>query len=200
MKKYAVIALGLAMTGMTGVSVADEGFAGVTVGQTSNNIHKPRSLDAQLGNPDLDGVIHRNSTWGARVGQQTRQQRYYLSYDHVSSERREYKLRQQNLLGSVDALLPVGEVDTVLFAGVSAGVVRLGQESSGFRSHSDNGWAAGLQGGVLQEVGDQVSLEAGYRYLRTTADVRLQPSGDTRTGRMALRSSGQAYLGVNYRF
>lgn len=200
MKKFAATTLCMALAGTAGHAIADEMFAGATLGQSSNNMHKSRALDAQLGNPDLDGVIHRNSTWGARIGQRAGQMRYYLGYDRVSSERRAYKLRQQTLLASADALIPVGMQETALFAGVTGGIVRLSQESSGFHSHSDNGWAAGVQAGVLQNVGDKVSLEVGYRYLRTTVDTRLQPRGDVRAGRISLRSSGQAYLGANYRF
>lgn len=199
-KKLFATTLCMALAGTASHAIADEVFAGVTLGQSTNNIHKSRALNAQQGNPNLDRVIRHNSTWGARVGQRTGQMRYYLGYDQVSSEYRAYKLQQQNLLASADALIPVGTYETALFAGVSGGLVRLSQDSRGFRSHSDNGWAAGVQAGVLQNIGEKVSLEVGYRYLRTTADARLQPRGDASVGRISLRSSSQAYLGANYRF
>lgn len=200
MKKFAAITICVAAAGAASGAIADQLLAGITLGQTSNNIDQSRALSAQLGHPNLDGVIHRNSTWGVRAGQQSGQMRYYLAYDQVSSERREHRMRQQTLLASADVLIPFGSYETAAFAGVSGGVVRLRQQSRGFHSDSDYGWAGGVQAGVLQKVGDQMSLEAGYRYLRTTADARLQPYGGPRTGHISLRSSGQAYLGVNYRF
>lgn len=195
--KLAVIST---IVGASGFVHADNIFAGVTWGETSNNIQKSSSLNNAHGNPDLDKVIKRSSTLGARVGMEDTYYRYYLSYENVSDNRHQYRLRQENLLGSYDGLLPVGDYGTKLFGGASAGVVKATQHSSGFSRDSDLGWAAGLQAGIIQDLGYNVSLEAGYRYLRTSADTRLQAHNGGPSGRMDLHSSQEVYAGLNYRF
>lgn len=179
---------------------ADENFLGLTWGQTSNNIQKSRALNANLDDPSLDKVIDGTGTWGVRLGQQQADGRYYLGYENFSDSHSGYKLRQQNLLASYDKFLPLGDNGTKLFGGVSAGLVKLEQESPGFSRDSDVGLAAGLQAGIVQELGSNTSIEGGYRYLRTNASTEMAQHGEGKAGSLDLHSSSQFYLGANYAF
>ncbi|WP_277372146.1 hypothetical protein [Pseudomonas sp. AA-38] len=179
---------------------ADDNFLGLTWGQTDNNIQKSNALNANLDDPKLDKVIDGTGTWGVRIGQQQGDGRYYLSYENFSDSYSGYKLRQQNLLGSYDLFLPLGDNGTKLFGGLSGGLVKLEQESRGFSRDSDIGLAAGLQAGVVQELGSNTSIEGGYRYLRTNASTEMAPHGAGKAGSLDLHSSSQFYLGANYAF
>lgn len=179
---------------------ADDNFLGLTWGQTDNNIQKSNALNANLDDPKLDKVIDGTGTWGVRIGQQQDDGRYYLSYENFSDSYSGYKLRQQNLLGSYDLFLPLGDNGTKLFGGLSGGLVKLEQESRGFSRDSDIGLAAGLQAGVMQELGSNTSIEGGYRYLRTNASTEMAPHGAGKAGSLDLHSSSQFYLGANYAF
>ena len=110
------------------------------------------------------------------------------------------KLRQQNLLGSYDAFLPLNDQGTKLFGGGTLGLTKLEQESSGYKRDSDIGYAIGAQAGVLQNIGKNASIEGGYRYLRTNASTEMSPHGGSKAGSLDLHSSSQIYLGANYRF
>lgn len=179
---------------------AADNFAGLTWGETSNNLQRSSSLKQNLPNQNFDSVINNESTWGVRAGQQTDQGRYYATYENVSGSSGPFKMRQQNLLGSYDAFLPVGE-RTQLFGGATLGLIKLEQESSGFSRDSDIGYAAGLQAGMLHRVANSdVSVEGGYRYLRSNADTDLSVRGGGKLGSLDLKSSEQLYLGVNYNF
>ena len=59
-----------------GVAQASENFAGLTWGETSNNIQKSHALNRNLNDPKLDSVIDNSSTWGVRAGQQNDTGRY----------------------------------------------------------------------------------------------------------------------------
>ena len=179
---------------------ANDNFVGLTWGQTDNNIQKSNALNANLGNPKLDKVIDGEGTWGIRVGQKNADGRYYATYENVSDSHNGYKLRQQNLLGSYDMFVPLGSNNTKLFGGVTAGLVKLEQESKGFSRDSDIGFAAGLQAGILQELNSNTSIEAGYRYLRTNASTEMAPHGEGKAGSLDLHSSSQLYLGANFAF
>lgn len=179
---------------------AADSFAGLTWGETSNNMQRSNSLQQNLPNQSFDGVINDSSTWGIRAGQKTDQGRYYATYENVSDTSGPYKLRQQNLLGSYDAFIPVGD-RTQLFGGATLGLIKLEQESSGFSRDSDIGYAAGLQAGMLHQVANSdVSVEGGYRYLRSNASTDLSARGVGKLGSIDLHSSEQFYLGVNYNF
>ena len=104
---------------------ANDNFVGLTWGQTDNNIQKSNALNANLGNPKLDKVINGEGTWGIRAGQKTADSRYYATYENVSDSHNGYKLRQQNLLGSYDMFVPLGDNNTKLFGGVTGGLVKL---------------------------------------------------------------------------
>ncbi|WP_271411536.1 outer membrane beta-barrel protein [Pseudomonas sp. Q1-7] len=193
-----VLASSLALAA-AGAQAADN-FVGLTWGQTNNNIQKSDSLNAGLDNPKLDKVIHKTGTWGVRAGQQDDMGRYYATYENFSDSDSGYKLRQQNLLGSYDLFLPVGDYNTKLFGGATLGLVKLEQESRGLSRDSNINYAAGLQAGILQDLSKNASIEAGYRYLRTNVSTDMAEHGGPRLGSLDLHSSGQAYLGANYRF
>ena len=53
---------------------------------------------------------------------------------------------------------------------------------------------------MLQEVGNNTSIEAGYRYLRSNAGTEVAERGVGKVGSIDLHSSKQAYLGMNYKF
>ena len=181
-------------------AVQADNFAGLTWGETSNNIRHSSAFQQNLPGVDLDNVIKNSGTWGLRAGQSDASGRYYLTYENVSdSYQHDAKLRQENLLGSYDLFLPLGD-STRLFGGGSLGLTKLSQEFKGASRDSDIGYVAGLQAGILQDVGKHASLEAGYRYLRSNASVAVSPHGEAKLGSLDLHSSSQAYLGVNYNF
>ncbi|CAN7163857.1 hypothetical protein LJR071_000212 [Pseudomonas sp. LjRoot71] len=179
---------------------AADNFVGLTWGQTDNNIQKSSALNSNLNNPKLDKVINDTGTWGVRAGQVSETNRYYMTYENVSDTDSGNKLRQQNLLGSYDVFLPIGDYNTKLFGGATAGLVKLEQESKGFKRDSNIGYALGLQAGILQDINQNASIEAGYRYLRTNASTEMAPHGAGKVGSLDLHSSGQLYLGANYKF
>ena len=178
---------------------ADENFAGLTFGQTSDKVKKSNALDTNLNNPNADGVIGKDNTWGVRLGQQNSQGRYYATYDNVSGSHNGIKLRQENLLGSYDLFYPVGG-STRLFGGATAGLTKLTQDSPGYSRDSDIGYAVGGQMGVLQQVSQNTSVELGYRYLRSNASTEMSVSGGNKQGSLDLTSSAQTYLSANYAF
>lgn len=179
---------------------AADNFVGLTWGETSNNVQRSGSLKQNLPNQNFDRVIDDSSTWGVRAGQKTEAGRYYASYENLSGTSGPFKLRQQNLLGSYDAFIPIGE-RTNLFGGATLGLIKLEQESSGFSRDSDIGYAAGVQAGLLHQVADtNASVEGGYRYLRSNASTDLSPRGGSNLGSLDLKSSEQFYIGVNYNF
>lgn len=201
MKTLKKLALATAILGASiGMAQASENFVGLTWGETSNNIQKSGELNRNLNDPKLDSVINNSSTWGVRAGQQNEQGRYYATYENTSDTYRGLKLRQQNLLGSYDAFLPLNDQGTKLFGGGTLGLTKLEQESSGYKRDSDIGYAIGAQAGVLQNIGKNASIEGGYRYLRTNASTEMSPHGGSKAGSLDLHSSSQIYLGANYRF
>ncbi|CDF83132.1 outer membrane protein [Pseudomonas sp. QL9] len=201
MKTLKKLALATAILGASiGMAQASENFVGLTWGETSNNIQKSADLNRNLNDPKLDSVINNSSTWGVRAGQQNEQGRYYATYENTSDTYSGMKLRQQNLLGSYDAFLPINEQGTKLFGGGTVGLTKLEQESRGFKRDSDVGYAIGAQAGVLQDIGKNASIEGGYRYLRTNASTEMSPHGGSKVGSLDLHSSSQIYLGANYRF
>lgn len=201
MKTLKKLALATAILGASvGMAQASENFMGITWGETSNNIQKSAELNRNLNDPKLDSVINNSSTWGVRAGQQNEQGRYYATYENTSDTYNGLKLRQQNLLGSYDAFLPLNDRGTQLFGGGTLGLTKLEQESRGFKRDSDIGYAIGAQAGILQNVGKKASIEGGYRYLRTNASTQMSPHGGSKVGSLDLHSSSQIYLGANYRF
>ncbi|CAI8891815.1 hypothetical protein D3C76_755790 [compost metagenome] len=178
---------------------ANDNFASLTYGQTSDKIKKSSALNDNLNRPNADGVIAKDHTWGLRVGQQNSQGRYYATYDNVSGSHNGIKLRQENLLGSYDLFHPLG-ADTRLFGGASAGLTKLTQESSGFSRDTNFGYTIGAQAGILQQVSQNTSVELGYRYLRSNASTEMSAQGGSKQGSLSLNSSAQTYLSANYAF
>lgn len=179
---------------------AQDSFVGLTWGETSNNLDRSSALKGEPQARKLDDIINNSGTWGVRGGVQDDTGRMYLSYEYVSDTySSRYKLRQQNLLGSYDLFLPLAD-STKLFGGVTAGLVKLEQDSPGYHRDSDLGLAGGLQAGILHRLAPEFSVEAGYRYLRTTVDASLNARDRSAGGSFDLKSSEQAYLGLNYHF
>lgn len=200
MKTLNTLFLAVAFLGASAAAqAADTTFAGVTYGQTSDKIKKSGLLSSNTDHLNTDGIIHKDGTYGIRVGQMNDQGRYYLTYDNVSNDHSGLKMRQENLLGSYDVFYPLGNT-TKLFGGASAGLTKVSQESSGYSRDTDTGYAVGLQAGVLQQVSDQASVELGYRYLRSNASTELAEHGGPKVGTLRLDSSAQTYLALNYAF
>ncbi len=88
-------------------------------------------------------MIDNTGTWGIRAGQQFEQGRYYATYENISDTSSGNKLRQQNLLGSYDAFLPIGDNNTKLFGGATLGLVKLEQDG---RASSATAMSATLPG------------------------------------------------------
>ena len=178
---------------------ADDTFASLTYGQTSDKVRKSGLLQRNTEHLNTDGIIGKDGTWGVRLGKINDDARYYMTYDNVSGDHSGIKLRQENLLGSYDLFLPVGDT-TKLFGGASLGLTKLTQESSGYSRDTDMGYAVGLQAGVLQQITNNASVELGYRYLRSNASTELAEHGSPKAGSLRLTSSAQTYLSGNYTF
>ena len=201
MNKLHTLAIATTLSVFTLGAQAADNFAGLTWGKSTVNIDRSSTLKQNMpGANRFDDTIKNSGTWGIRAGQTTDEARYYATYENVSDDYgSSLKLRQQNLFGSYDMFLPVGDT-TRLFGGASAGLTKLENESSGYRRDSDIGYLVGLQAGVLQDVGKNTSIEAGYRYLRSNAGTEVAERGVGKVGSIDLHSSKQAYLGVNYKF
>ena len=191
-------AMAVCAAGITTAQAADDNFASLTYGQTSDKVRKSGLLQRNTDQLNADGIIGKDDTWGVRLGKMNNEGRYYMTYDNVSGDHSGLKLRQENLLGSYDLFLPVTS-STKLFGGATAGVTKLSQESSGYSRDTDIGYAVGLQTGVLQQVSKNVSVEMGYRYLRSNASTEMSAQG-TKQGSLSLNSSAQTYLSANYAF
>lgn len=201
MNKLHTLAIATTLSVFTLGAQAADNFAGLTWGKSTVNMDRSSTLKQNMpGANRFDDTIKNSGTWGIRAGQMTDEARYYATYENVSDDYgSSLKLRQQNLIGSYDLFLPVGDT-TRLFGGASAGLTKLENESSGYRRDSDIGYLVGLQAGVLQDVGNNTSIEAGYRYLRSNAGTEVAERGVGKVGSIDLHSSKQAYLGVNYKF
>lgn len=200
MNKLHTLAIATSLSLFTLGAHAAENFVGLTWGESTSNIDRSSTLKQNMGSDRFDDVIKNSGTWGIRAGQMTDEGRYYATYENVSDDYgNTLKLRQQNLIGSYDMFLPIGDT-TRLFGGASAGLTKLENESSGYRRDSDIGYLVGLQAGILQNVGANASIEAGYRYLRSNAGTEVAEHGIGKIGSIDLHSSKQAYLGVNYHF
>ncbi|MCQ4279922.1 outer membrane beta-barrel protein [Pseudomonas stutzeri] len=201
MNKLHTLAIATTLSVFSIGAQAADNFTGLTWGKSTVNIDRSSTLKQNMpGANRFDDTIKNSGTWGIRAGQMTDEARYYATYENVSDDYgSSLKLRQQNLIGSYDLFLPVGDT-TRLFGGASAGLTKLENESSGYRRDSDIGYLVGLQAGVLQDVGHNTSIEAGYRYLRSNAGTEVAERGVGKVGSIDLHSTKQAYLGVNYKF
>ena len=201
MKKLSTLALATTFGIFSLGTHAAENFAGFTWGESTVNTDRSSSLKQNMdGKNRFDDVIKNSGTWGVRAGQITDEGRYYMTYENVSDDYgSSLKLRQQNLIGSYDMFVPLGDT-TRLFGGASAGLTKLENESKGYTRDSDIGYLVGLQAGILQKLGDNTSVEAGYRYLRSNAGTEVSERGVGKLGSIDVHSSKQAYLGLNYHF
>lgn len=201
MNKFNKLVLATTLFGFTAFAQAEESnFAGLTYGKTLNKVSKSTQLDNNLDHPNIGGAIgSSDNTWGMRLGRQSDSNRYYATYDYVSGTHNGVKLRQENLLGSYDLFVPVG-ASTRLFGGGTAGLTKLTQDSPGFSRDSNIGYAVGGQAGVLQKVSQNMSVELGYRYLRTNASTQIAPHNGGKQGSLDLTSTSQTYLSANYLF
>ncbi|OYW92707.1 MAG: hypothetical protein B7Z23_06000 [Pseudomonadales bacterium 32-61-5] len=201
MKKLSTLALASTLGIFSFGAHAAENFAGFTWGKSTVNTDRSSSLKQNMdGKNRFDDVIKNSGTWGVRAGQMTDEARYYMTYENVSDDYgSSLKLRQQNLIGSYDMFVPLGDT-TRLFGGASAGLTKLENESKGYSRDSDIGYLVGLQAGILQKLGDNTSVEAGYRYLRSNAGTEVSERGVGKLGSIDVHSSKQAYLGLNYHF
>jgi opacity protein-like surface antigen len=201
MKKLSTLAIATTFGIFSFGTHAAENFAGLTWGESTVNTDRSSSLKQNMdGKNRFDDVIKNSGTWGVRAGQMTDAGRYYMTYENVSDDYgSSLKLRQHNLIGSYDMFVPLGDT-TRLFGGASAGLTKLENESRGYRRDSDIGYLVGLQAGILQKLGDNTSVEAGYRYLRSNASTEVSERGVGKLGSIDVHSSKQAYLGLNYHF
>ncbi|MHB0765936.1 hypothetical protein ACYCFC_16370 [Stutzerimonas sp. NM35] len=201
MKKLSTLALATTLGIFSFGAHAAENFAGFTWGKSTVNTDRSGSLKQNMaGKNRFDDVLKNSGTWGVRAGQMTDEARYYMTYENVSDDYgSSLKLRQQNLIGSYDMFVPLGDT-TRLFGGASAGLTKLENESKGYSRDSDIGYLVGVQAGILQKLGDNTSVEAGYRYLRSNAGTEVSERGVGKLGSIDVHSSKQAYLGLNYHF
>ncbi|TLX57985.1 hypothetical protein DN824_09470 [Stutzerimonas nosocomialis] len=200
MNKLHTLALATTLSVFAVGAQAADNFVGFTWGESTTNIDRSSALKQNMNNPQFDDVIKNSGTWGIRGGQMTDEGRYYLTYENVSDDYgSSLKLRQQNLAASYDHFIPLGDT-TRLFGGASAGLTKLEQESRGYSRDSDIGYLIGLQAGILQQLGDQASVEAGYRYMRSNAGTEVSEHGGGKLGSIDLHSTKQVYLGLNYHF
>ncbi|NRF47887.1 hypothetical protein HRF68_09535 [Pseudomonas stutzeri] len=201
MKKLSTLAIATTFGIFSLGTHAAENFAGFTWGESTVNTDRSSSLKQNMdGKNRFDDVIKNSGTWGVRAGQMTDEGRYYMTYENVSDDYgSSLKLRQQNLIGSYDMFVPLGDT-TRLFSGASAGLTKLENESKGYSRDTDIGYLVGLQAGILQKLGDNTSVEAGYRYLRSNAGTEVSERGVGKLGSIDVHSSKQAYLGLNYHF
>ncbi|WP_462383642.1 hypothetical protein [Pseudomonas sp. Marseille-QA0892] len=200
MKKVTLLASAVTLGFAAFGAQAADNFAGVTLGKANDNIRSSSALKQNLDSPNLDGVIHHDTSYGIRAGQTVDNGRYYGTYEYLSGSNNGYKLRQQNLYGSYDVVYPVNNYGTKVFGGGSLGLTKLESNRSGISRDSDIGYLIGAQVGVLQQVAENAEVEAGYRYTRSNASTEMSQHGGEKLGSLDLHSTEQLYLGVNYKF
>jgi len=62
--------LAFTVLGATAMAHADDNFASLTLGQTSDKVKKSDALNSALNNPNADGIIGKDTTYGLRLGKQ----------------------------------------------------------------------------------------------------------------------------------
>jgi hypothetical protein len=110
-------AMAVCAAGITTAQAADDNFASLTYGQTSDKVRKSGLLQR---NTQLNSRWHHRQGrhLGCASGQDQRPGPLLHDYDNVSGDHSGLKLRQENLLGSYDLFLPVG--DTTSCSAVAA--------------------------------------------------------------------------------
>ncbi|HBB21448.1 MAG TPA: hypothetical protein DC029_03515, partial [Pseudomonas sp.] len=111
MKKLSTLAIATTFGIFSLGTHAAENFAGFTWGESTVNTDRSSSLKQNMdGKNRFDDVIKNSGTWGVRAGQMTDEGRYYMTYENVSDDYgSSLKLRQQNLIGSYDMFVPLGD-------------------------------------------------------------------------------------------
>jgi len=182
MKKLSTLAIATTFGIFSLGTHAAENFAGFTWGESTVNTDRSSSLKQNMdGKNRFDDVIKNSGTWGVRAGQMTDEGRYYMTYENVSDDYgSSLKLRQQNLIGSYDMFVPLGDT-TRLFGGASAGLTKLENESKGYSRDTDIGYLVGLQAGILQKLGDNTSVprspsEGSASWARSTCTAASRPT------------------------
>lgn len=59
--------LAFTVLGASALAHADDNFASLTLGQTSDKVKKSDALDANLNHPNADGIIGKDTTYGLRL-------------------------------------------------------------------------------------------------------------------------------------
>lgn len=197
MKKIAITSLLLLST--IGVAHADgTDFVGATYGKTWSDVEHNRTARENLDNYEIDNAFSKDNTWGVRAGRDLGDRRFYATYEQTSGESNGTKLRQQNIIGSADYIYPVAP-NTRLFAGVSAGVNRLSNGTSGYENDDSYGFTYGAQAGVLQTLSKNWEVEAGAKYMRNNNSVDYRDA-DGKEGTAKLTANKQVYVAMNYHF
>lgn len=189
MKVFKIFFIVIVLLGfVVGVQVVDN-FVGLIWGEISNNIQKFKLLNCNLNSLNFDKVIDNIGIWGICVGQQFEQGCYYVIYENIFDISSGNKLCQQNLFGSYDVFLLIGDNNIKLFGGVIFGLVKLEQDGKGFKCDSDVGYVVGLQVGILQELSKNVLIEGGYCYLCINVSIEMILYGGNKLGFLDLYSS-----------
>ncbi len=197
----AVLAAAMGMSAASAVA-QERFFAGVYVGESSSDFDRSGRAAAQMPALRPGRIIDGTTAWGIRGGVDQHTARYYLTYNYASDNDRQLaSLREQTLSGSYDLAFPLSD-STRIFGGASAGLTYLKQNTRNFANDSDWGVHAGLQAGVLQELGHAVELEVGFRYtLHDRVKVNfVEDDTSIHRGRLTLDDSQQWYIGANWHF
>jgi hypothetical protein len=185
--------------GFIGTANADSTFVGATAGKTWSRVTDNNAAKDNLDHSDFKNAFNQDNTWGARVGRDLGDRRFYVKYDYTSGAAHHNKLVQQNLVGSADYLYLVNDSGTRLFAGVSAGVNKLENNTAGYGGDSSYGFTYGAQVGVLQSIGSNFEVEGGFKYMLNNNNVDFRENG-VKVGTADLKNNKQLYLGLNYHF
>ncbi len=201
MKKIilATAIMSVSSIGLVSTASADSTFVGGTAGKTWSRVTSNDAAKQNLEYSDFNNIFNQDNTWGVRAGKDLGDRRYYASYDYTSGGAHQNTLVQHNLVGSADYIYPLNDNGTRLFAGLSAGVNRLDNTSSGFSNDRSYGFTYGGQAGVLQSIGSNFEVEGGLKYMLNNNNVDFRQSGE-KVGTADLKNNKQVYLGLNYHF
>lgn len=181
-----------------GIAHADTTFVGASYGKNWSNLEHNSTARDNLDDYKINNTFAKENTWGVRAGRDMVDRRFYATFDQTDGQSNGTKLKQQNLLGSADYLYPVAE-NTRVFAGLSAGVNRLVNETAGYSNDHSYGFTYGAQAGVLQTLSKNWELEGGAKYLKNNNSVDYRDA-DGKQGTAKLTANKQVYIAMNYHF
>jgi hypothetical protein len=202
MKKLVLAATITAISSIGSISVANAAettFVGGTVGKTWSRVTSSQAAKDNLEYADFNNVFNQDDTWGVRAGKDFGDRRYYATYDYTSGAAHHNKLVQENLIGSADYIIPLNDYGTRAFAGVSAGVNSLKNNTSGYTSNRSYGFTYGAQAGLLQTFAENFEVEGGVKYMLNNNNVDFREDGD-KVGTATLKNNKELYVGLNYHF